>query len=385
MDPRKQITWILDPQIFVYQKFGGISRYYTEVYRGLKQHAELNMVCPIAYTENLHAQEYGLFQNRWNISVPRLSSRSYTIGQWLRKRLNIRTWKMARRILLRQQFELFIPTYYDTYFLEDIGTKPFVLTVYDMIHELFPDSFPADDKTAANKLKLMEKATRILAISNSTKQDILRLYPHIDAKKIEVLYLGYTIDRNSPIKLPLPEKYILFIGNRKGYKNFKFFVEALIPLLAADPSLHLVCAGGGAFTPEENSWIDLLGIKKQLIQQNFKDAELPAYYRQAACFVFPSAYEGFGIPVLEAMACDCPVVLAHHSSFPEVAGDAGIYFELNDPIDLKNKVQQLLQDESYRATFLKKGREQAGKFSWKKCADEFYQLALNTVQEYPVK
>src|SRR5690606_17671831 len=98
---------------------------------------------------------------------------------------------------------------------------------------------------------------------------------------------------------------------------------------------HLVCAGGNEFTEEEWQLINKYGLREKVLQQNFADADLDSYYRNALCFVFPSQYEGFGIPVLESMACGCPVVLSNHSSFPEVAGNAGAYFEQDNAEDLK--------------------------------------------------
>ena len=94
------------------------------------------------------------------------------------------------------------------------------------------------------------------------------------------------------------------------------------------------------------------------------------FYKKAICFVFPSLYEGFGIPVLEAMSCGCPVVLSSHSSFPEVAGEAGVYFEMNDADDLKKKVQSLIQNKLLRDEFSLRGLEQVKKFSWEKAAAE---------------
>jgi len=369
---------ILDPQTYNEQKFGGISRYYTEIYLALKQNKAVQIECPIVYSENLHLKEYGLFRNFRNaVAGSKLFSRSKRrkISEAFKKQ-NIRKTK---QVLEKQDFDLFVPTYYSPYFLESLGEKPFVLTVYDMIHEVLPQYFGFDETTVSNKKLLMEKATRIIAISESTKSDILRFYPHIDASKIDIVYLSQSIKTGTAVKLDLPEKYILFVGNRTIYKNFTFFIESVAPLLGEDPDLFVVCAGGNGFEPEEKERLAKLGISGQVLQQNFEDHELAAYYSNAKCFVFPSEYEGFGIPVLESMACHCPVVLAHHSSFPEVAGDAGVYFELNNKNDLREKVAQLLQNEGLRKEFIHKGMEQSKKFSWQKTAAaclKVYQKAL---------
>lgn len=371
---------LLDPQIFIYQKFGGISRYFTEVYIAFKKKKNVDIYCPVVYTENLHLKEYALFSNYRQIVVDLSMKLSFTAGQRIKEFYKLKSQKKTKQLLQKQQFDLFFPTYFDPYFLEDIGNTPFVLTVYDMINEIFPHCYKNDNTTIPNKKLLMEKATKIIAISNSTKQDILRLYPHIEAKKIEVVYLGFTINVDSKVSLPLPLNYILFVGNRQEYKNFIFFLKSIASILKRDANLFLVCAGGNPFTKIEQDLISELELSDQVIQRNFKDNELSTYYTKAKCFVFPSEYEGFGIPVLESMACGCPVVLANHSSFPEVAGDAGVYFELNNGLDLSNKIEQLLNDAALRLHYSSKGIEQSKKFSWNICAENIYSVFQSVVK-----
>ncbi|MFT3795768.1 glycosyltransferase family 4 protein [Flavobacterium sp.] len=369
---------ILDPQTYNEQKFGGISRYYTEIYVALRGKKDVEIECPIVFSENLHLKEYGLFRNFRNAIA-----NSKLFGRKKRKKIadNYRKQNVekTKKVLRNQDFDLFVPTYYSPYFLESLGNKPFVLTVYDMIHEVLPQYFGFDTTTVPNKKLLMEKATRIIAISESTKKDILRFYPHIDANKIDIVYLSQSIKFDPNVSLDLPRNYILFVGNRTIYKNFTFFIRSVAPLLRENPELFVVCAGGNGFEPEEKTLLHELGISNQVKQQNFEDNELATYYSKAKCFVFPSEYEGFGIPVLEAMACGCPVVLANHSSFPEVAGEAGVYFELNNAADLKHKVAELLQNDNLRNDYVQKGLAQAQKFSWQKTAEEclkVYQKAI---------
>jgi len=361
---------LLDPQIFNDQKFGGISRYFAEINVALGNNKSVKIDFPMAYSENLHLKETYYFKNSFPVNLMLGLMKMPLLRKKIAKKLKKRNIKETQKSLKKQDFDLFVPTYYNTYFLKDIGTKPFVLTVYDMIHEVLPQYFTRDKFTVANKKILMEKATRIIAISESTKNDILKIYPHIEASKIDIVYLSHSIKTDSVKSLSLPGKYILFVGNRADYKNFTFFLNAVAPLLKDDPDLFLVCAGGNKFIEKEQKQIADLGLSKQLIQQNFEDDELASYYTNAKCFVFPSEYEGFGIPVLESMACGCPVVLAQHSSFPEVAGDAGIYFTLNDAEDLRNKVQMLLQNETVRNDYKQKSLQQAAKFSWAKTAED---------------
>jgi glycosyltransferase involved in cell wall biosynthesis len=302
------------------------------------------------------------------------------LGISTRKFVKKKNNKLALNALLNNDFDLYLPTYYDISFLSFIEKKPFVLTVYDMIHEIFPQYFEDDSKTVINKLCLMEKATKIIAVSQNTKNDILRLYPHINESKIEVIHHGSSIKINHNIEVSLPLNYILFVGVRENYKNFEFLLKSISDILLKDKTLKLVCAGGGKFTSYENNFINKLNLKNSIIQNNFKENELGHYYKNAKCFIFPSEYEGFGIPILESMACGCPIVLTNNSSFPEVAGNAGIYFELNNSVDLKNKIENLLQNEELRKEFSLKGFEQVKKFDWKIASMKCFKLYKSAIK-----
>jgi glycosyltransferase involved in cell wall biosynthesis len=369
---------LLDPQTYNEQKFGGISRYYTELYLELNKVNGVNVESPIAYSDNLHLKEAGLFQG-WKNTLAESSICPKFLSKKILKKGKRKNIKNTIKAINEGNFDIFIPTYYTPYFLEHLNGKPYVLTVYDMIHEIFPQYFTKDLFTVKNKKLLMEEATKIIAISESTKQDIIKIYPHIDVAKIEVVYLSHSIKANEKARVSLPKKYILFVGNRSIYKNFIFFLNSVTPLLKADADLFIVAAGGNKFNAEELQLIKDLKLSGQIVQQNFEDNELATYYSNAKCFVFASEYEGFGIPVLESMACGCPVVLANHSSFPEVAGDAGVYFELHNEEDLKNKVADLLENESLRTQYVQKGLEQVKHFSWQRTASDclkVYQKAI---------
>jgi glycosyltransferase involved in cell wall biosynthesis len=372
---------VLDPQIYNAQEYGGISRYYTEIFSRLAKNKSISIILPLHTSKNTY------------ISDSKLLAKSIFFRKFSHKFLNNlgistrtlnRKWSdgLLKKAFHKSRFDLFVPTYYDTYFLDFIENKPFVLTVYDMIHELFPEYFINDPfMVSKNKLILMEKATKIIAVSQNTKKDIIKVYPHIDASKIEVVYHGSSIKIDENVKINLPNNYILFVGTRDYYKNFKFLVKSIQDLFKNDSSLILVCAGGGEFKKEEIEFINELGLTNQVIQMNFKEKELGTFYKEAKCFVFPSMYEGFGIPVLESMACGCPIVLANHSSFPEVAGNAGVYFDLESGDDLKNKIQDLLLNEELRKEFSLKGLIQVKKFDWDHAAQECFAVYKKAIQK----
>ncbi|MBB4803662.1 glycosyltransferase involved in cell wall biosynthesis [Flavobacterium nitrogenifigens] len=371
---------VLDPQIYNMQRYGGISRYYTEVFEIILRERKHKIITPLNNSINVYFEnsELNSFQQKLFKFLIKLLKKAK-----LDKRLKVYNIGKSRlkKILAQQDYNLFVPTYYDTNFLNYIENKPFVLTVYDMIHELFPQYFSDSESLTKNKRLLIEKANRIIAVSENTKKDILKLYPHINEAKIDVIYHGTSIKIKEDTRIDLPEKYILFVGTRQIYKNFVFFIQSISKLLIEEEDLYLVCAGGGSFNRLENELISELGLTDKVVFKAFEDNELGFFYKNAKCFVFPSIYEGFGIPVLESMACGCPVILANHSSFPEVAGEAGIYFELNNPTDLESKIANIINDETLRNDFSQKGIEQAKKFTWENAAlkcIKVYEKACNS-------
>ncbi|PZU86355.1 MAG: glycosyltransferase family 1 protein [Chryseobacterium sp.] len=360
---------LLDPQIFNQQTYGGISRYYAEVFSILSKKKEIEIVLPLYRSDNVYISKTELLvRNNILNSFYSILSALKISTKTIRKK---KSEKLLNKKFEENSYDLFVPTYYNPYFLNKINGKPFVLTVYDMIHELMPEYFENDPYNVVEyKSILIQKATKIIAVSNNTKKDILKFYPQIDPSKIEVIYHGSSIKIEPNVKVNLPPSYILYVGSRANYKNFKFLVKAIAPLLQANPNLSLLAAGGGEFDDDEVKWIKSLRLERQIVQKSFKENELGYFYQNAELFVFPSLYEGFGIPVLEAMASGCPIILTKHGSFPEIAGEAGVYFDSNSEEDLKNKIQMLLDNKALKAEFIKKGIKQVKKYNWEDAAEK---------------
>ena len=164
--------------------------------------------------------------------------------------------------------------------------------------------------------------------------------------------------------------YILFVGARPAYKNFELFLQAVAPILKKDADFKIVAAGGGKLSKNDLKLLEKYELSSQLLYYRFEESELEALYQHAQCFIFPSEYEGFGIPVLEAMANGCPIILPYQSSFPEVAGEAGIYFKTNDLDDLIEKITKVLYNPTFKTSFIEKGKIQAAKFNWQEAANQ---------------
>lgn len=271
-----------------------------------------------------------------------------------------------------RSYDVFHATYYEPYFLEHIRKRPVVVTFLDMIHEKYHTVFPelaADHLVMTWKKRIIERATAVIAISENTKRDLVDYY-NIPPERIRVIYLGSSVAVDESLtNQPAPVPYLLFVGNRGMYKHFRPFIQAVAPLLRSH-QVRVICAGGGAFLPEETALLQQLQLTNLVEQQPINDDSLRQLYRQATAFIFPSLYEGFGIPVLEAFACNCPCVLSDRSSLPEVAGSAALYFDPENPDSIREAVSRLLNSPDLRQELIRKGRERLRQFSWEKTVRE---------------
>jgi len=362
---------LYDHQIFTNQVYGGISRYFAELMKNFENHDEIECEVSLKYSNNNYLKKLN------NLSYRTFLENYSFKGKY--RLLSIINGKINRKIsekkLLKNDFDIFHPTYYNPYFLNYLDVKPFVLTIHDMIHEILSSK----DNTAERKKLLAQKATKIIAVSENTKRDIIKILG-IDGGKIEVIYHGNSFDissnhNNLNTTLPkLPKKYILFVGSRKVYKNFNLFIEAISILLIEDNELFIVCAGGGNFSNKEIGKFKKLNIKDKIFCYSASDSILAYLYQKATAFVFPSIYEGFGIPILESFACRCPLICSKTSSFPEVAGDAAIYFDPTDKLSMLNSIQKVIYNDELKKQLINKGIERVKKFTWKKTAEKTKKL-----------
>ncbi|MEO7213413.1 glycosyltransferase family 1 protein [Mucilaginibacter sp.] len=366
---------LFDHQIFRKQNFGGISKYFTELMKGVQQDADYRVLPKKFYSKNVHLSENKLTSfNNFN-RIKKFPGKA-RLEKVIQKEEELR----AINLLKSGRFDVFQPTYYDPYFLKHLPkNKPFVLTVYDMIHENYFDKvIETVSGDSLWKAELIPRADHIIAISHHTKKEILYHFPDIDEKKVSVIHLATTIYNTVNSKrADVPEKYILFVGVRKFYKNFQWLVETLNDYLKTN-NITLLCAGSGDFDAYERKFLDRLNVHSHVKYVPIgSDAEMAGLYQNALCFVFPSLEEGFGIPVLEGFINKCPVVLANSSCFPEVGGDAALYFEPGNREDLIEKVALASHDEDVRQELIQKGTERVKIFNWESTVQkhlEVYQL-----------
>ena len=231
-----------------------------------------------------------------------------------------------------------------------------------------------------HKKMILSGASAIIAVSENTKKDIVR-FCGIDPSRIDVVYHGSSFKEGHQPRTKeanLPEKYVLFVGRRHNYKNFLFFVQAFEKLHRAFPDLYLLCAGS-PFDAKERRFISNLDLETCVRSIGASDTVLHQLYSKALFFILPSLYEGFGIPILEAFACGCPVACSTASSLSEVGGDAAAYFDPKDFDGIIGALEKLIRDESYREALKSKGKERLRLFSWAKAAEETYKVYLKAL------
>jgi glycosyltransferase involved in cell wall biosynthesis len=273
--------------------------------------------------------------------------------------------EILEQICLEEGADLFISTYYTT----PIST-PSVFMAYDMVPEVM--SWDLNRPLWQDKHHAIRSASRLIAISENTANDLVRFFPQISRNSVKVAYCG--VDQIfSPAnpqeiqdfkdKYRIAQPYFLLVGLRSGYKNAILFFKSLAKLENKD-SFAIVCVGGG--DELEDEFAPYVLAKNIYLLPHIEDNELRRAYAGAAALVYPSQYEGFGLPILEAMACGCPVITCAVASIPEVAGDAAIY--VNDDVDEMAIALVNIQKPEVRESLIAAGFEQATKFSWSKMA-----------------
>jgi glycosyltransferase involved in cell wall biosynthesis len=195
----------------------------------------------------------------------------------------------------------------------------------------------------------------------------------VDPAKTSVIHHGFALTVPAAIatfEAP-PRPFLLFVGKRCGYKNFAGLLQAFAGSSTLRRDFDVVCFGGGPFNSADHMAVRQAGLRPhQVHQRGGSDAVLAELYRRARAFVYPSFYEGFGIPPLEAMSFDCPVVCSDASSIPEVVGDAALMFDAHDPEAIRQCLEQVVADEALRKELVAQGRRRLEKFSWGRCARE---------------
>ncbi len=370
MENHKSIKIVFDYQIFIRQHFGGISRVFAEVNTRLLQN-NVKIDYPVLFSQNYY------FRNI--VHTSELASKSRIINYILRI---VNKIYFIGYIIRNRDCNIIHATYYSSYFYRFMpkNTK-YVLTVHDCTQELCSKNTLGNKRMCFLKKKAINRADAIIVPSQNTKNDIISLY-QVKEEKIHVIYWGCMkkeINMNN-IHVNLPNKYVLYVGARNDYKNFTNFVKAIGKVCEKLPDIMVVCVGG-AFSQEEVHYLKRLHLENNFIQVKANDDELNYLYEKALCFVYPSMYEGFGIPILEAFNCGCPVLLSNASCFPEIGGKGAIYFEPQNIDDMGNCIYNCIISEEERKKMSEQGKQRAKEFSWEQTAMNVYQMYESIIND----
>lgn len=354
----------IDYQIFSLQKFGGISRYFVELCAALSKQKK-DTVSIYAY-DHMNFYLSDDHKNR-NIILDNKKNSKYTAF--------IRNMCKFHADFINSSASILHKTYYYDAINFKRNSRS-VLTVYDMTHEIYPNYFRRSKITSLAKKIAVDQADHILCISKSTRDDLIRIL-NCDERKITVTPLAVSSDflmkknlHESRNKEDFTEKpYILYVGSRAGYKNFYNFVKAYSVNNRIMRDFDILCFGGGNPTSAEIEFFIQSGVDLRKVHfRSGSDDELIKAYSNAHFLVYPSEYEGFGLPLLEAMTLGCPVVCSNTSSLPEVVGQAAVTFNPSSVEDMSTAFEAASYDSGLRHEKILSGYERTKLFDWDKTA-----------------
>jgi glycosyltransferase involved in cell wall biosynthesis len=351
------ITVAYDPQIFLMQRRGGISRYFVELIKSFKQNTDLGINPVLINTNVINKNAISDLQG---LGVHDCRG---VLQPWRELMLSL------MKPTIENNWDIVHHTFYQKNFLKKYNSYVQAVTLYDMIPEITNAKGKFGNPHLAKEMYI-KNCEVVFSISNSASEDAKRIYdlPNLQTHRT-YLAQSNTFSADSEIRNPRLSKYVLFVGNREGYKQGNVLIEAF-SMIKDLTEIDLLFVGGGKFSSTELGAISNLNLNGRVSQVEANDIELNEIYRQAELYVMPSLYEGFGLPALEAMASNCPVLLSNTSSLPEVGGDAARYFTAGDKDSLATAMREIITNAGLRRSMKVAGSLQVANFSWEKCAEE---------------
>lgn len=351
---------LFDNQLFSWQRYGGASKYFVMLLNAMPRDI---WDTTTVFSNNEYLRALDLFKVRHF-----LPGRLFR-GQGLIMHTLNKPYSLYR--LRRRDYDVYHQTHFDPFGLKAIGTKPMVTTFHDTNFS----TLAPNPKVVEWQRKSLKRADAVIAISENTRHDLLNLFD-IDPAKVTVIHHGvYMPARGSkPIEPSLFDfPYILYVGSRADHKNFDSLAKAFAIFTKQFPEVRLVCTWM-PFSKHEKSLFHQLGISEKVILFSADEEEMKRLYKNALFYIFPSLYEGFGMPILEAMAYNCPVVLSDASCFPEIAADAAEYFDPTDIGDMADTMIRVASSDSLRDDLRRRGSIRVADFSWEKCARQHIEV-----------
>jgi glycosyltransferase involved in cell wall biosynthesis len=350
-----------DEQAFQLQAFGGVSRYITRIAEELDRAGDdVKVFAPVH--RNQYLRRSSVPQSVWlpaSEFPPKTGRAIFAFNRFITAR-QIPAW---RPDVVHETF----------YSVRQLRSRhiPTVITVHDMIHERFPQMFVDGGRGSREKAMAVSRADHVICVSESTRRDLCQMldYP---AEKTSVVHHGVDPPvlqgyAASPVAQRRP--FLLYVGLRGGYKNFAGLLQAVARSPRLRDTFDVVAFGGPQLSAAEHEAAVEMGLApEQLRYAGRGEQTLAELYQTAAAFVYPSLYEGFGMPLLEAMAHDCPVVSSRHGPCPEVCGDAAEYFDAESCDDISRSIEAVVFATARRDELVRRGRERVTLFTWQRCA-----------------
>jgi len=345
---------LYDHEIFWMQKTGGISRYFSCLIEELIKKSNINPIVSAPFFRNVYLRNI----NKEYLKGFYLENKPAFCGNLINYYNNFKTLKN----ISKEKPDIIHLTYYSNYLINN--NKDYVLTVYDLFHETFNNNNKFRPKTLA-----LQNAKHIICISQKTKKDLINLYG-VDETKISVIYLGgdHILTNNIELNKNL-EPFLLYVGSRaRKYKGFNFFLESFGKSKKLKKDLKLVIFGDEVVSKQEYNLIKNNKLEDRIVFDSGDDAKLLSYYKNARAFVFPSTFEGFGLPLVEAMHSGCPVICNSIEVFKEIGSDSVEFFDYNNSDSLINSIEKVVYDSAYSSDLIKKGLNRAKKITWRHCS-----------------
>lgn len=356
----RPIRVLYDGESFFRHARGGIPRYLAQLIREFRTDPQLGVeaITPYRWVASRHLAE--LRMGHLEVPMPR-RFRYPTLRRLNERRLGAVRAAGGVDIVHHSLYE---PATFDYW----PGRKR-VTTVYDFMLDRFPEHLTPGDDHPQKLAGAMHGSDAVICISQATADDLFRFHPDFP-RPVHVVPLGVGDSFFAPakVRLPrLPAKYLLFVGNRMEHKNIDLLLEMFAELAPSDPDLHLVLVGAPG--PTETARLQELGIADRTVRLRVSDAQLPWIYRGAEALVYTTKWEGFGLPVVEAMASGCPTVIADVAALVEVGADAALLFPVGDRGTLLKQVEHVLSDPGEADRLRKAGLERARDFTWHRTAE----------------
>ena len=356
---------IYDGTIFLSQPYGGVSRYISNLIKYISLSADVNVIAP--FHQNLHLDDLKLVNSKNKYLGP--------ISSITSKILSPCNFCLTRKEIFKLKPHIVHESYYNFCSVAPKLTK-IVITVHDMISEKYPAFLPFYDSSRNAKKISIYRADHIICVSESTKKDLLNIYD-LEEKKISVVYHGVADLDVGDSSFDIDERYfpfLLYVGQRWRHKNFDFLIKSFSQSSYLKSNFSLIIFGGPNFTSKELVFFEKLNILKKVMHITGDDVALDFLYRNASALIYPSLYEGFGLPIIEAMSRGCPVIASNIDSSIEIGGDGVIYFDPNSIEDFIFKAESLLSSTSNMRNLLLKGLKISKKFSLENSANKTLEI-----------